>query len=262
MMSRRLSGLFVVVCLGGAVAQLAAAAPAAPGASVPLHAWEGGDDPAGLERWVHAHLQRAADAITRVVSVKGAHTLANTLRPYDDAVDELGLATAQSSVLYGVGATKALRDKAQALTQEASAATTALALNQAVYRALAALPAPADGATHHYLERTLLEYRLAGVDRDAATRAKIKALQDRITELGLAFERTVHDDVRKVVTTRAQLDGLPPDYLAAHPADAAGHVTITTDPPDSWPAEKFANNAQLRRDVFLAARSVGYPANG
>ena len=250
----------LIACVAaGAAAELPAAEPADSGA---LHAWEGGDDPASLERWVRAHLRRADAAIARVVAVKGAHTVANTLRPYDDAVTELALATNQASVLYGVGVTSELRDKAQALTQEANAASTALSLNQPVYRALAALPAPADAATRHYLERTLLEYRLAGVDRDDATRAKVKALQDKITELGLAFERAVHDDVRTVVAEKGQLDGLPQDYLAAHPADADGHVKITTDPPDAWPAEKFASNAQLRHDLFLAAESVGYPANG
>jgi Zn-dependent oligopeptidase len=252
----------VVLCLGGsALTPLSAAAPAASAPGAALHAWEAGDDPASLERWVHAHMRRADAAIARVLAVKGTHTLADTLRPYDDAVNELALATAQASVLYGVGATKELRDEAQALTQEANAANTALSLNQPVYRALAALPAPADAATRHYLEHTLLEYRLAGVDRDEATRARVKALQDKITELGLAFERAVHDDVRTVVADAAQLDGLPPDYLAEHPADAAGHVKITTDPPDSWPAQRFAYNAQLRHDLYLAANSVGYPAN-
>ena len=172
--------------------------------------------------------------------------------PYDDAINELTFATVQSSVLYGVGATSALRDKAQALTQTANAALTALSLNQPVYRALAALPAPGDAATRHYLEHTLLEYRLAGVDKDDATRARIKALQDRITELGLKFERAVHDDVRTVVVDKEQLDGLPPDYLAAHPPDAQGHVKITTDPPDAWPARRFADNGELRHKLFLA----------
>jgi thimet oligopeptidase len=246
----------------GAAAPVPAAAPAEPADSSALHAWEGGDDPSGLERWVHGHLRRADATIARVVAVKGVRTIANTLRPYDDAVNELALAGNQASVLYGVGATRELRDKAQALTQEASAASTALSLNQPVYRALASLPAPGDAATRHYLERTLLEYRLAGVDRDEATRAKVKALQDKITELGLAFERAVHDDVRTVVAEKGQLDGLPPDYVATHPADADGHVKITTDPPDAWPAEKFASNARLRHDLFLAAGSVGYPANG
>ena len=248
----------LLVCFAGTSGPVPAAVPAD---AATLHAWESGDDPLSLERWVHAHLQRADAAIARVVAVKGAHTVSNTLRPYDDAANELALASNQASVLYGVGATKELRDKAQALTQQAIAATVALSLNQPVYRALAALPAPGDAATRHYLERTLLEYRLAGVDRDDATRAKVKALQDKITELGLAFERTVHDDVRSVVAERAQLDGLPPDYLAAHPADATGHVKITTDPPDAWPAQKFASNAKLRRDLFLAAESVGYPSN-
>ena len=248
----------LLVCFAGTSGPVPAAVPAD---AATLHAWESGDDPLSLERWVHAHLQRADAAIARVVAVKGAHTVSNTLRPYDDAVNELALASNQASVLYGVGATKELRDKAQALTQQAIAATVALSLNQPVYRALAALPAPGDAATRHYLERTLLEYRLAGVDRDDATRAKVKALQDKITELGLAFERAVHDDVRSVLAERAQLAGLPPDYLAAHPADATGHVKITTDPPDAWPAQKFASNAKLRRDLFLAAESVGYPSN-
>jgi len=248
----------LLVCFAGTSGPVPAAVPAD---AATLHAWESGDDPLSLERWVHAHLQRADAAIARVVAVKGAHTVSNTLRPYDDAANELALASNQASVLYGVGATKELRDKAQALTQQAIAATVALSLNQPVYRALAALPAPGDAATRHYLERTLLEYRLAGVDRDDATRAKVKALQDKITELGLAFERAVHDDVRSVLAERAQLAGLPPDYLAAHPADATGHVKITTDPPDAWPAQKFASNAKLRRDLFLAAESVGYPSN-
>ena len=250
----------VLVLLAGSALPAAAAAPPSA-ASAWLHAWEAGDDPASLDAWVHQHMRRADADVARLVAVKGAHTVANTLRPYDDANNELILATSQASVLYGVGTTKELRDKAQALTQEANAAFTALSLNPSVYRALTAVPRPADAATRYYLEHTLLEYRLAGVDRDDATRAKIKVLQDKITELGLAFERAVHDDVRTVVADKAQLDGLPQDYLAAHPADAAGQVKITTDPPDSWPAQRFANSAELRHRLLLAANSVGYPAN-
>src|SRR5437764_1378590 len=227
-----------------------------------LHAWEAGEDPGALEAWVHERLRRADADIGRLLAVTSARTVGNTLRPYDDAANELMLSVAQSSVLYGVGATRELRDEAQALTRTANAAYTALSLNQAVYRALAAVPSPADAATRHYLEHTLLEYRLAGVDKDDATRAQIKALQDKITELGLAFERAVHDDVRTTVADKGQLHALPPDYLATHPADAEGHARITTDPPDGWPAQRFSNSAELRGKLYLAAQQVGYPANG
>ncbi len=258
---RRPPSFAVVVACAVLPACAAAAAPTSAHGEKALHAWEGGDSPAALEAWVQDRLRRADADVARVLGAKGARSVANTLRPYDDAVNELLLAVSQSSVIYGVGATRELRDKAQSLTQTANAAYTALNLNQGVYRALAALPSPADGATRHYLEHSLLEYRLAGVDRDDATRAKIKALQDKITALGLTFERAVHDDVRTTVADKAQLEGLPPDYLASHPADPEGHVKITTDPPDGWPAQRFSNSAELRHTLFLAANSVGYPAN-
>ena len=247
---------------GMALPVLAASAPAAkPAASTDRHAWEGAGDPAALDAWVHEHMRRADAEVAGLLAVKGARTLQNTLRPYDNALNELDYAIYQASLLYGVGASKELRDKAQELTQVANAALTALSLNQPVYKALAAVPSPGDAATRHYLERTLLEYRLAGVDKDDATRARIKALQDKITEAGLAYERTVHDDVRTVVVDKSQLDGLPPDYLASHAPDAQGRVKITTDPPDNWPAAKFSNSADLRRKVYLSYEQRGYPAN-
>jgi thimet oligopeptidase len=240
---------------------LAATAPAATAAAPGLHAWEAGDSPAALEAWVNGKLKQADAAVAQLLAVKGARTVDNTLKPYDDAFGAIADTQAQAQVLYGVGATKELRDKAQALTQTASAALTALGLNPAVYKALSAVPTPADPGVRHYLEHTLLEYRLAGVDKDEATRAKIKALQDKITERGLAFERTVHDDVRSVTVDKSQLDGLPADYLASHKPDAAGKVKITTDPPDAYPPLKFGNNEELRHKLWLAAHSVGYPAN-
>src|SRR5580704_17234671 len=88
------------------VAVLACAATPQAVASTDLHAWQAGDDPAALDAWVHEHLRRADAGIARLVAVKGARTVGNTLRPYDEAANELILAVAQSSVMYGVGATK------------------------------------------------------------------------------------------------------------------------------------------------------------
>ena len=199
--------------------------------------------------------------MAKLLAASGARSVANTLRPYDDAVNELDLAVFQASVLYGVGTTKELRDKAQALTQTANAALTALNLNQAVYQALAALPAPDDAATRHYLERTLLEYRLAGVDKDEATRKKIVALQDKVTEYGLAFERAVHEDLHTMLVPKAELAGMPADYLAAHPADAQGQVKITSDYPDVRPVRRFADSTDLRHKAYLLYAQRGYPGN-
>lgn len=171
-----------------------------------LHAWTGGADPASLETWVNARLTAEKADLDKVIAVKGEHTVANTVRPYDDAQNELALAGNEAYLMYSVGDSAPLRDKGQALVAKISSASTDLNLNQAVYRALAAVPLPTnDPGTKHYVERALLEYRLAGVDKDDATRAKIRQLQDKITDASLAFGRNVADGKLTVTATKAEL---------------------------------------------------------
>ena len=228
----------------------------------PLHAWVQGDDPAQLEAWVDAHLAKSAARIADLVAVKGPRTIENALQPYDDAQSELAIAGAQANLLFSVGATAALRDKAQALSNKIASAATALSLDPGVYRALVAVPLPADDApTRYYLQRTLLEYRLAGVDKDESTRKRVQQLQDRITTLSLAFNRALEESVLTVAATRAELDGLPADTIARFQPDAEGKVTITTNEPDVLPVLNFASSADLRRRVFLAYENRGYPQN-
>jgi len=228
----------------------------------PLHAWAAGSDPATFETWVNQRLAAAQADVDKLVTVNGPRTIANTLRPYDDAVNELAIAGNESYFMFAVGDTAPLRNKAQAMSSKVSSASTDLSLNQNVYRALAALAPPTnDPATKHYLERTLLEYRLSGVDKDEATRKEIRQLQDKITALTLTFNRNVDDDVRKVTATREQLDGMPADYIARHKPDAHGIYTLTTDPPDSFPVRSFASNSDLRLRMFLAYSQRAYPKN-
>lgn len=233
-----------------------------PTASDATHAWYSGTSPSSLESWVNDHLQAEQQAVAQIGGVQGAHTVENTLVPYDAAYNHLAMASQEAYLLSEVGSTAPLRDKAQALVQKVSSAATDFNLNQRVYQAVAALGTTGlDPATRHYLDRSLLEYRLAGVDRDAATRQKIRQLQDRITALQLAFQHNIDNDVRKIQAAPAELDGLPADYLASHKPDAKGIVTLTTDFPDSYPVMTYAKNAALRRRMFLASNGVAYPAN-
>ena len=203
-----------------------AAAPADP-----LHAWVGLKDAAGLESWVQWHLGEEKRLIAELEAVKEKRTVENTLAKYDEAVTHLQVAGDQAYILFSVSPNKAIRDKGQALVQVISAEQTALALNQAVYMALKATDVTAaDAATKHYVDRLQLEYRLGGVDKDEATRAKVKKLQDEMTEVSLAFSRNVQDDVRKVtVKTASELEGLPADYVARHKPGPDGLITLTTD---------------------------------
>ena len=110
-------------------------------------------------------------------------------------------------------------------------------------------------------EEALEGFRRSGVDRDAATRQKIRTLQSDITALGNEFDKNIREDVRSVQVDASELAGLPQDYIDAHPADDAGLVTITTDYPDLYPVMTYAKSDDLRKALRLKARSRGYPAN-
>ena len=236
-----------------------------------LHLWAGLSAPEAAQGWVEQHLRAARAAIAELVGATGERSVANTLAPYDLAVWHLRMAGSQAHVMFMVHPLAPVRDAVQALSQQVSAEGVALSLNQDVYRALEAVDASAeDEATQYYLERTLLGYRLAGVDRDEPTRERIRALADRMTELSMQFSRTVQDDVRRItVDDPNELAGLPADYLARHGVYEAqgeglvadGPVSITTDPPEMTPVMSYAASAPLRRKLYLAYNDRGYPSN-
>jgi thimet oligopeptidase len=211
---------------------------------------------------VNRRLELSRQAVERVIDVKGARTIDNTLAPFDQAADEIATAGMQTGLLNAVHRDKAVRDLAQKLAQTVSSAQTDLSLNQKVYKALSALNVSgADAATRHYVERSLLEYRLAGVDKDDATRAKIRMLQDKITELSLAFGRNVAESANKIKAEKSEMAGLPEDFLAKHPAAANGSITIATDNAEVMTVLEYARSEDLRQRTFLGYYERAYPAN-
>jgi len=229
-----------------------------------LHAWEAGGATSAeaLAAWVSARLAAHEAALAALLAVEGQRTPENSLLLYDQAIEQLNLAGAQAGVLNSVAADSAVRDQAQQEAQRVSMAGSALSLNRAVYEALAAIDlAGASPATHHFVERTLLGYRLAGVDKDQATRDHIQSLHEKATRLSLEFSRNIQEGAKTIEATVAELDGLPADYLARHQPNDEGVVTLSTDQPDMQPVMTFASNDALRKRMFLAYHTRAYPAN-
>jgi thimet oligopeptidase len=233
-----------------------------------LHAWEAGGarSAEALTAWVSARLAAHESSLASLLAVEGERTPENSLLLYDTAIQHLSLAGAQAGILNSVAADKGVRDQAQMEAQRVAMTGSALSLNREVYDALTAIKLDdASPATKHYVERTLLGYRLSGVDKDQATRDRLHALHDKATGLSLEFSRNIQEGGKTIEATREELEGLPADYIARHPAqkgeDGRERVTLTTDPPDMMPVMTFAGSAALRERMFLAYNTRAYPAN-
>ena len=232
-----------------------------PQAQAPI--WAGKPDVAAFEKLEEERLQTAQSAISALLAVKGPRTLENTLAPYDRAVERIDAAAYLASVVENVHPDAAFRDRATAMVEKASAANTAVSLNRDVYQALASLDlAKADLATRHYVERQLLEFRLAGVNQDDSGRARLKEWNDKLTEAQSLFNRNISDDLKSVVVDRPEeLFGLPQDFIDGHKPAQDGKIHISVAYPDFFPVMTFAKSDDLRKRLMAAFDNRGFPMN-
>ncbi len=171
-------------------------------------------------------------------------------------VDELQLvllnAGSEVGVLSEVHPELAVRETAEALAREASRLATAVNQSATVHAALAALDRDAlDAPARRMVELTLRDMRRAGAALDPGGQQRAQALRERITALSQDYSRNIRDDVRTVSLPPSALDGLPDDYIAAHPV-RDGAVRVTTDPPDMTPLMAYSRDRSAREALARA----------
>jgi len=219
-------------------------------------------DAAALAREAELHLDAARRLRDGLRSHTGPRSVSNTLAPYDEIAVHLDAVANRCGLLERVHPDPGVREVAERWTQEISQFATQLSLDRAVYDALSALDITGeDAATRHYVTRTLRDFRRAGVDRNPAIRARVQALNDELTLIGQEFARNIQSDRRTVSLQPSELEGLPADYIAAHPAGADGRVVLTTDYPDYVPFMSYAKSGAAREAMYRAFRARGVPAN-
>ena len=141
-----------------------------------------------------------------------------------------------------------MRKAGEECGRQIQALLTGISQDRALYQVLSGLDLSGqDRATRWWMERELRDFRRAGVDRDEATRERVRALNDDIVATGQEFDRNIREGTRTVAFAPAELDGLPDDFRKAHPPGADGRISLTTDYPDYKPFMAYARAARRAR---------------
>ncbi|MCU0700644.1 MAG: M3 family metallopeptidase, partial [Myxococcaceae bacterium] len=217
--------------------------------------------PASFKAACDEALERTKDAIAALKRLPPQDDR-RRLELYDEATTSLANAGARAGLSREVHPDAAFREVAEACEQRLEALSVELSQDRALYDALVAVDTKGlDAVTVHWLSKTLREFRRAGVDRDEATRERVRALNETLVKLGQSFGRNIRDDVRTVKVPAGDLEGLPKDWLDAHPAGADGLVAVTTNPPDYLPVMTYAKRSSVREALWRAYRNRAFPAN-
>lgn len=222
------------------------------------------DRPDDWLRWlddrISAELGTARALIDRLKDGSKRST-AEVLDIWNDTDIALSNADSLVSTFSEVHPDETVRTLAEERQQEVSRLSTERGQDRVLFQIVAETDEPEDAGARRVRERVLRDFHRSGVDRDDATRDRLRAIWERLTVLEQDFNRTIRDDVRSVRLRPEQLDGMPQDYRDAHPADADGMVTITTDYPDAIPFRMYARDAAARRELTVAMLDRGWPAN-
>ncbi len=220
-----------------------------------------------LEDRARGQIRHAGDAIAALKDATPADEA--ILQVWNDAGIALRNAAAACSLLSVVHPDPAVIGLAEQIELEVQAFRTDLFLDADVFEQLRSVDdqqvpqndRPLDDGAQRMLHDALRDFRRSGVDRDEETRERVRALDQRLTDLGQAFDRNIRDGRRTTLVPAAALDGLPEDFVAGHPPNEDGLVAITTEYPDLIPFLTFARDAGARRQVAHSFFNLAWPEN-
>lgn len=196
------------------------------------------------------HIATAENLQNQLVKDASVDGILRSLNLYNDILVNIDVAISQSSLLSQVHPDEKVRKDAESCEQKASSFMTDLSLNQAVFQALLmGENTPLDVDAKRLLERTLRDFRRSGVDKDDATRAKIKKLRDELVTIGQEFGQNIRDERFVINLDSKDLKGMPADYVSDHKAGADGKIEISTDYPDYIPFMKYADSNKARQEL-------------
>lgn len=213
---------------------------------------------------VRALLQDNETTLTRLLDAQETATWSSLCAPLEDLNDRLSRVWSPIRHLHSVADTPALRAAYNALLPEIVAYGTAQLQNDrlgAAYRQLheSAEFAQLSPARRQVVRHALRDFRLGGIELDTSARARLVAIQQRLTQLGTLFEEHVLDATRAWswhTNTLAQLQGLPPHLLqlAAQNATEQGHEgwVLTLDQPCYQATLLYAEDRSLRAQMYEA----------
>ena len=220
-------------------------------------------NPAALTELCESENSVMLEHMAILESFEGKATVDGYYKSLDSLATSLSNMIFAAQSLSGIHPNPELRTAGEFCAQLLSEIGTDLGLSRPIYEAVSQLDVSNETqATQHSVEKALLGFRLSGVDKDEATRDRIRELNTELVNIGQTFDRNIREDVRTMELNSVEdLAGLPQDYIDAHPPGEDGKIRITTQYPDKYPFMTYSESDDLRKELVTMDRNRAYPQN-
>ncbi|MFN3392573.1 MAG: M3 family metallopeptidase [Meiothermus ruber] len=219
--------------------------------------------PEHIEPAIQTLLAQAEAELEAILRVEGPRTFENTLLPLDRLGEGLGYAFALVAHLESVVSTPELRAAYKAIIPPITAFYTKLQISAELYQALKDFAATPEASQlspdwARFLKLRLDEFRRQGADLPPEKKARLEALNTRLSEITTQFEQNLTDSTAdwELYLDESQVAGLPPSALEAarQSARAKGRegYRFTLQQPSYLALQTYLDDPEIRKQVYLA----------
>ncbi|MDX5443144.1 MAG: Zn-dependent oligopeptidase, partial [Hymenobacteraceae bacterium] len=200
-----------------------------------------------------AEAKKAKDAIVAVKAKK--RTFDNTMLAMDNFYDKLYSVAYVSSILSNAHPDSAVRNAGQRSLSAISKFGNDLSLDEGLYNAVKAYAATKDaqkltGHKKKFLTETIRDYERSGFALSPEKRQELKAINNRISDLGLAFNQNIAEYKDQLLVSEADMKGLPEDYIKSRKKEGENYI-ITLDGPSYTTFMKYAESDKARKELMV-----------
>ena len=117
-----------------------------------------------------------------------------------------------------------------------------------------------EGEEKRYLERRIRDFRRCGLHLEGETSERVKEINKRISELGIAFSKNLGEENTSFIFTKEELEGCPESWLSQR-SQGDGNFKVSLKYPDYIPVMKGCVVASTRRKMEAAFNSRCKDAN-
>jgi thimet oligopeptidase len=215
-----------------------------------------------VQGFCDANVNEAKALRAKITAVKSP-SIDTVLLSFNDMLLAIDKAYGLTGLIAQVHPEKDRREAAEKCEREVQKFISDVNLDRGLYDAVSGVDiSSADAHTKRFVMKLLRDFKRAGVDKDEASRKRLKEIHAKLVEVGQTFSRNIRDDVRTLELDNVDaLKGLPEDWIKAHKPNDAGKIVITTNYPDYFPVQKYAQDESLRRELTKKFLSRGYPKN-
>jgi thimet oligopeptidase len=178
----------------------------------------------------------------------------NTVGSLDDIGYQIGLTANRLSLIKETSPDALLRDAATEAVKELEEWTVGLDYREDVYKVLKAYAdqqPKLKGEDAKLLYETMRDYRRAGLDLPKAQRDEVERMRKELSSLAIDFESNVTKAEKAVKFTKAELEGLPDDFLDRIKTGSDEYTVMANVTVQYLTVEENAKREQTRQRLLV-----------